>query len=382
MSDNQTESQTSSALVPRVVLLPDSCFFIRSIEVEKTQDAAVVEAQVDLTLETISPFPVTQLLYGHHWLPGEGRALVFAAYRRRFSSDELEAWSQADWVAPELCAHLGRKMKAGATLVITHPTHLTALHWGQGAVPDKVACRPLGEAWEQEKRDQVRNEVLAEVGASDNVIDCSEAPEILPAGQKGELLFRVGTEQLSLEEALASRHDVRPLEVLEALRKAKRKDLMLWRLACALVLGLGVLLAGEGVLFGVDVLHKNKIAQRDQQQPIVSKIESSQALAFRIDELATKRLLPFEMITLLMEKKPRSVQFVKTTTGLSNPGRNSMRIEAQTSNPDDLSAFQAALTGHPSIDSVEVSDQKLINRSTRFTMQVNFKPGALKAATP
>jgi hypothetical protein len=114
------------------------------------------------------------------------------------------------------------------------------------------------------------------------------------------------------------------------------------------------------------------------QQGIVAKIEGSHALAFRIDELATKRLLPFEMITQITEKKPKTVQFIRTTTGTSNPGIQSIRIEARTSSPNDLSAYQASLAANPSIASVEVSEQRLVDRNTTFTLIVTFKPEALK----
>jgi hypothetical protein len=169
--------------------------------------------------------------------------------------------------------------------------------------------------------------------------------------------------------------DVRSQEDLLSLRKAKQRDTMLWRSALGLTLALLVLGLGEIALGAGWAWQKTRKTQVQLQQTVVDKIMTAQLLASRIDELATKRLLPFEMITLLAEKKPRSIQFVRTTTD----GLLKIQVEATTANASDLVAWETSLTGHPAISSIEITDRKTRDNVTRFTLVANFKQEGLKA---
>src|SRR6188474_3363744 len=92
---------------PKVALLPDALFFTRSIPIAAGVTPAAAAAQIELTLEAISPFPIAQLYYGWFWTEGAEDALVFAAYRRRFTSEQTAAWAGAELVLPTFAAVLG-----------------------------------------------------------------------------------------------------------------------------------------------------------------------------------------------------------------------------------------------------------------------------------
>ena len=83
---------------PRVALLPDAAFFTRTISIAADATAAEAAAQVELALEAISPFPIAQLYYGWFRDPAAQEALVFAAYRRRFTTDQTAEWEGAEVV--------------------------------------------------------------------------------------------------------------------------------------------------------------------------------------------------------------------------------------------------------------------------------------------
>src|SRR5476651_1475450 len=91
---------TSSPPAPKVALLPDGLFFVRSVEVPADVTPAEIGLQVELALETLAPFPLGQLYYGYYWTPGSTRALVFAAYRRRFTAEQVAAWDGVELVLP------------------------------------------------------------------------------------------------------------------------------------------------------------------------------------------------------------------------------------------------------------------------------------------
>jgi hypothetical protein len=71
---------------PKVALLPDGLFFTRAVSVAAGATPGEAASQIELALEAVSPFPIAQLYYGYYWVPGSESALVFAAYRRRFTA--------------------------------------------------------------------------------------------------------------------------------------------------------------------------------------------------------------------------------------------------------------------------------------------------------
>src|SRR5258708_10466870 len=87
-----------------IVFLPDHLFFIRSIPVDTS--AGPIAVQIELALEGLSPFAVAQLYYGYFLPPGAKSALVFAAYRKRFTQEQTDAWANADCVIPAFTALL------------------------------------------------------------------------------------------------------------------------------------------------------------------------------------------------------------------------------------------------------------------------------------
>src|SRR5687768_15593209 len=91
----------------KVTLLSDAMFFTRSVPVTAGATASEAATQVELALEAVAPFPLAQLYYAWFWLPGSERALVFAAYRRRFTSDQIADWDGAELVLPAFGAVLG-----------------------------------------------------------------------------------------------------------------------------------------------------------------------------------------------------------------------------------------------------------------------------------
>src|SRR5271155_5839691 len=85
---------------PTVALLPDALFFARAVPLSAGCLAAEVAVQVELALEATAPFPLAQLYYGYCWRTGADRALAFASYRRRFTAEQIAAWSGAERVLP------------------------------------------------------------------------------------------------------------------------------------------------------------------------------------------------------------------------------------------------------------------------------------------
>lgn len=377
MSVSLLEYLRSGPPAPPVVLLPDTHFFVRTVPVPGTATAAEVAAQVELALETLAPFPVAQLNHGFYWVAGAEHALIFAAYRRRFPTEQTALWAGAELVIPTFVALCGQTVAPATTVLVPGAESLTAVHWGAGAVPDKVRVRTVLSEATEEERARLREELLHEVGESRKVIEWPAPPVPVPSADTDKLAFGAADRLTLLPLAQTAWLDVRDKGELAVRRREQARDGWLWRGFLGSAAALLVFAAGECALVGGHFWQKARQAQVAAQLPVVQKARTAHELATRIEELATQRLLPFEMIDAVKAKR-RSIQFQRVTA--TSAGLNQLVIEAQTASPADVSAYQTELGQNPAIASAEVSELRSRDRLTTFTMTVTFKPGVIKPA--
>ena len=362
----------------RVVLLPDALFFIRAVPVAEGSAAADVAGQVDLALEVIAPFPLAQLYYGHHWKPGAPHALVFAAYRKRFASADVETWADAEAVLPLFVTLFRDGAVAATTLLLTGEDSLTALHYGDASgVPTLVKVEPLSAEATDAERATVRDELLKSLGGTVGLTEITGAPQLAPESPQGEFVFKAGDVSAHFTAAAIEPLDVRDKVELAARRRAHARDLILWRTfvgsAAAIVLAAFL----ELVLVGTGLWQKQRLGVIARQAPVVNAIMTSQILATRIDELSTKRLMPFEMLAVLNSKRPPTIQFMRTVTS----GLYKLEVEAQTNSSADINVYRAALNDLPECEKAEVLDPRNRSGVSTFRLVVTFKPDAFKPET-
>jgi hypothetical protein len=388
MSDSPFKFLRAGPPPPKVSLLPDALFFTRAIPIAADTPAVDVAAQVELALESLAPFPVAQLYHGYYYPPGAAAALVFAAYRRRFTSEQTELWTDADLVLPTFAALLGAPLAPGTTLLITHAESLTAIHATSGG-PAQIFTAPLAPATEDAPVDEAalaaaKAELIRAVGGSTTVIDLATLPIAQPVASDGDFTFVAGDLVSSLPAATAAAIDVRDKGALIARRRAHTRDLLFWRVAVGCVLALALLAVGE-VALGLSrgLWQKSRLAQLNAQKPTVDKIMNAQALTTRIEDLSTKRLLPLEMISLIFTKTPEGTRFSRAVS--DNKDLERMLLDAKTNNSGEIALFKSSLESLPEVAGVEINGQRNAPGSptTTFTLTTHFKPGAVKpASTP
>ncbi len=361
---------------PKAMLMPDSRFFVRTVEVTEAMDAQAVATQAELSLESISPFPVTQLYHGFYWVPGSSTALIFASYRRRIAADVTEQWPGLDWVAPSFCAVLGYQAKPGTTLVYEKDDCFTAVHWTGGKVPSQVLVRPIPPEAEGEAKQALQDSMVRELGGTQTHVVLDAAPVAVRSQSESLYRFKAGSTEFEIPVEIAERLDIRPVEILTSLRKAKQRDLILWRSSIGVAALLLLLGLGEGLLGLGSLLQKKHLQQVTAQRSKVEVIMNNDLLTRRIEELSTKRLLPFEMLDVISSKKPTSIWFTKvTTTDLYD-----ITVEATTQDSASLASFETALNALNLFNSVQLKVTDSRGATTKFRLQASFKPGAVKAA--
>ena len=359
----------------QVVLLSDAHFFVRAVPVTEGALAADVAAQAELAVESLAPFPLAQLYYGHHWLPGADHAFIYAAYRKRFTADEVATWAGAEVVLPSFIAVLRKTElpKPATVLVVPGASGVTGLYFADASgVPTQVRVESLSAEATDADRAAAHDAVQAAFPEKFHVIDVGGEPQFDAASPQGEFVFRAGEREIHLDAADAAPLDVRDKDELAARRRAQARDLILWRtfVGAAAAIALAALL--EIMLVGGSIWQKQRLALETRQKPVVDAIMTSQSLATRIEELSTKRLLPFEMLAIINTARPHAIQFMRTVTS----GLYTLEVEAQTNSSADIDVFRSALNKLAGCEKAEVLDQRIRDGVSTFRLVVTFKPEA------
>lgn len=351
-------------------LLPGNRFFVRRLAL----DGPDVQAQVNLALEALSPFPLEQMLVGH-LVAADGRtALIYAAHRRRFTPEESLAWPEDCQVVPEFLALCSHRPAAGGVVVHRGEERLTALAWVAGeTLPAAIAVGELADVTEAE---------IAAEAAQRGGLDAGYAVETLTGALRSErrehalVLLAEGATPHELSKKHLDVADIRDTDFLEARRKKERTNLILWRLTQGAVATLVVALLLDLVGFGVRLRTDDLEAKNVENAAKVADIDAAQAITSRINELGVKRPLPLEMLALINEHRPATLEF-QSVTCKSNV---LIEIGGRTSNAADIGVFERELAALPTVASAVSRDIRTRETSATFTLAVTFKLDALRKA--
>jgi len=123
-------------------------------------------------------------------------------------------------------------------------------------------------------------------------------------------------------------------------------------------------------------------AANEDRRPLVEDIIESQKITDRILELGVKRLLPIEMLALVNEKRPATVEFTNVHCELKKPKdsvltKPIMTVDARTPNAGDISDFLKAVQSLPEVESVTNSEPRVRDTSTTFRLEITFRQTAL-----
>jgi hypothetical protein len=139
-----------------------------------------------------------------------------------------------------------------------------------------------------------------------------------------------------------------------------------------LVVALLLDLVGFGVRLRTDDLE----AKNAENAAKVADIDAAQAITTRINELGVKRPLPLEMLALINEHRPATLEF-QSVTCKSNV---LIEIGGRTSNAADIGVFERELAALPTVASAVSRDIRTRETSATFTLAVTFKLDALRKA--
>ncbi len=357
-----------------IMLIPSDRFFVRRISLSEDSDA---ESQVEMTLEGSSPFPLEQLHHGFLLSPSRREALVYAAYRKHLPAQLYPGWDSAEAIVPEFIALLGRTSATPLIRCWHREGRVTAVAWdGAGQLPTAILSRDGGDR----ARRHLVEMLQARLRRDDvPVEDLGGKIEIGREARSGLFSLTVENPGAETRQHLAAPSlqtmDLREKEFMRARRREARRDQALARGFRAVAAAVAAVLVIEVALTAADHGVARAEARVAQNAPAIAKIEASQSLVARAEELAKRRLRPFEMLDLLNQNRPASVLFLRAST----PERYALEVEAQTPRADDVSRYEAALGKSAEVTKLDVRDLRSRDGITTFILAVTFRPDAFTA---
>ena len=349
-------------------LLPGNRFFVRLIELEPEN----IASQVSLAIETVSPFPSEQMLMGYITSGDNKWALAYAAHRRRFTPEESFAWPDDCQVIPEFLALLGQRPDRGGILIHEGPDLLTALAWNENQpLPSCVLVVDKKDS----STDLLTKEIIERTGLPSTTPITTTTGEFSSERNDSQLILNCNSgKPFQLSSNQLDCADIRDADFLSTRRKKERVNKLLWNTARV---ALGVIIVSfvfEVSAFLINWRSNNLRLINESRQPVIQEIESAQAISARITEMNTKAPLPLEMLALVNEHRPATVDFQR----VSCKNNTQIEIEARTTNASDVYTFEKSLKETPEVTFVATKDMRARDNFTTFSVTITFKPGALR----
>lgn len=354
------------------VLLPATKFFVRRIPLVAGQDPAT---QAGLALETIGPFAPGQLYHGHCPSADGTQALVFAAYRKNFTADDTARWGDADAVLPGFVV-LARQPAPALPEVWLHESSgsVAAILWdGQVSLPAGVLAREIGERAAGAVADELANEARQRLGVPSASVKHFQGDPVASPLEKEGLALSLRDRKAAFAPAELRAMDVRDKADLAAQTGRRTRDRRLWFAFAAAAVLLAACVVGEaGLQISKAVLGRQR-ARLETGDAAVQRLRQASDVVTRLEQLAGQSLRPFEMLALLNDARPKTLEFVRASIASTNPRQ--LEIEAQTGNAADPQAYEQALAGIPEVEKVELRNTQLSGGRTTFIVAVTFRPG-------
>ncbi len=261
---------------------------------------------------------------------------------------------------------------------------LTALAWRAGeTLPTAVVVTDLADHDEAGIAHEAASQ--AELAA-----DCPV--EIITGQLTGKIIDGVltltaqGQELFTIPKAQLDDADIRDSDFLAERRKKERTNLIVWSVAqaCAAVLALSLI--GEGVSLFIRNRSGALMAQIEKAQPGVDELKDLDGISTRLADLGVKRLLPLEMLALVNEKRPATVEFMNISCEIKKQKASvltkpTLTIDARTPNAGDISDLIKAVKTIPEVESVTNSEPRFRDTATTFRLEIVFKQADLLKTT-
>ena len=377
-----TSTPTESAPAEQVLVLPGHLFFIESIDVPIELEASEIADFIELSLESIAPFPVEQLNWGYLYSEDAASILVYATHRDRLKNAGYTDLQSYAWVLPDFATLAGACFPDETLVALESANNLSLLLFDKGtSIPCAVLATPLSE--------KTAEQALKELKASAS--DLPKTASTLP--------IRTGAVELS-EQGLATFHqefaddsrsdqeygawttlapteaqlwqsDVRSADFKETERSARRLGSLLLRITGWAAIFALVLIGAELLLLACQGWLGTLDKQLEGQRTAVLTIEDKQALMIKLEQVSQNELRPISILEAANHIRLEMKLGIEYDSAVVE-GENHITIEGKATSINALNSYTESLKKSGQFEIITAPESITRAGKTTFTVTLGY----------
>ena len=385
-----TLTPTEPAPAEHVLVLPGHLFFIETINAPIDLEPAEIADFIELSLESLAPFPVEQLNWGFLYNEDAPTILVYATHRDRLKQAGYTELQSYAWVLPDFATLTGACFPGDTLVALESSNNLSLLRFNEGvSVPRTVLVASLKDG----DLEQVLEELIA------NAPDLSKDSVMLRLRTGAIELSEQGLASFNQESADDSRRaleygawttlapteaqlwqsDVRSADFKETERNARRLGALLMRITAWAAIFALVLVGIEMLLLASQAWLSTLDKQIESQRTAVLTIEDKQALMVKLEQVAKNELRPIAILDAANNIRLKQNLGIEYDSAVVE-GENHITIEGKATSINELNSYTESLK--QSGQFVLINAPESITRAGKTTFTVTLAYTHLDASAP
>ena len=327
-----------------ICLIPSQYFFVEFISFENEDDQHISDKEVyrffELQLESFSPFPLEQLLWGYYTPPNAQQSILYACLKSRLVYEGYDELENYIWVLPHFVPQLA-----------------------------------LETIQQSELRDLSKLEALSTNEAEVHSIDLEKDFQISIARSTTNEEPNDSVTSISLELPVLWSADIRS-EAFKDQEQKNRSRLAFVNKSLKFSLYFIVfVLLSELTLAGADIWLSRYASKIETQAPTVRIIEDQHTLINKLDQISKNEVSPIKLLEQANQVRTNiSSNIIYDNVDINN--ENEVTIKGSAGSVNDLNRYVTQLNQSNNFKILE--DPKYITRGgkTTFTLKMYFQSNA------
>jgi len=291
----------------QVLILPGKLFFVETIDVPEELEPSEIPDFAELSLESMSPFPIDRIYWGYTYHNNAATLLVYAAHRERIKNEGFTDLEEYAWVVPDFATLSGAHFHDDTLVVLEGDQCVNLLYF------EKKAVSPQSFWVDATDASLVKNTIQS-------LRSCvRDLPKTAPTLHLGPAMARMNEsgiptfehsiseysdghnddghwQQLTPSESQLWQMDVRNSEFKTSEQHKRSTRALISRITGWAAIFAIVLVLFESVLFASQNWLDTQFSKVKSQQVAVSKVEEKQILVSKLEQVAQNELRPIEML--------------------------------------------------------------------------------------
>lgn len=373
-----------------ICLAPADAFFCELVEIPADTAPGEIPGFAELSLESLSPFPLEHMAWGFLYPDNHSHILVYATPKTRLSKlglNDLESWHQ---VFPGFLSIYGMRWDTDRVVFVSQTGSVSALFIEAGQqLPSRVVSRPVNaELLSDEAILQTREKLCDKLGNTDGYetdpgVYIGNGCHVHSDGHctlqlryvKPEGEFPL-THNLPLSERQTWQADLRDPDFARREARSRILGRRLWTGLVAAGATTALLLVGQLGYVALESWNQMRERQIERMEPAVNRVEHTQTLADRLNRSVEQDIRAFVLLREINANRPDSVFFSRV--GARNFNRLVVEGES-TEGVTPVNDYADLLNAKSGIQDV-INNSQTRGGRTSFELEVTFSAEGVREA--